>query len=1192
MYFNSIRLKLASPEDILRWSHGEVIKPETINYRTQRPEKDGLFSERIFGPTKDWECYCGKYRRIRYKGIVCDRCNVEVTRAVVRRERMGHISLAAPVVHIWYLKNVPSKLALVLDMPMQQLEKVVYYASYVVIKVNEENRKRVLEELEKEFKSRKKTVEEEGTTVEALKAGAMEVKDALQSLRVGQVLSETQFHNLSRRFGDVFEAGIGAEAVRKVLENLDLAKVRVEVEKDLKISKDPTKDQRLVRRLKLISGMMKSGVRPEWMIMTTLPVLPPDLRPMVALDGGRYATSDLNDLYRRVINRNNRLKKLLELKAPDVIVKNEKRMLQESVDALIDNSARLGTQQLASQRRPLQSLADQLKGKQGRFRQNLLGKRVDYSGRSVIVVGPQLRLDQCGLPKRMALELFKTFVISKVIERGLAHNIRNANRVIEQTTPEVWEILEEVIANRKVLLNRAPTLHRLGIQAFNPILTEDLAIQIPPMVCPAFNADFDGDQMAVHLPLSDEAQKEATELMLASNNLLKPATGDPIAMPTQDIVLGSYYLTKVNKDALGGGKMFADKSEAYLAWENELIAINAPIRVGKLETTVGQMLFNEALPEDFGYVAKTMNKKELSKMSAAIIEKYGFEKSAIYLDQIKNVGFRYATHSGVTWSMSDLAIPREKPEIMERAEKEVALIRSQYAEGLLTNQERRARIIEVWTKARQELEKIVKTGTLEEFNPIYTIVDSGSRGSWAPIVQMIGMKGLVANPKNETIELPIKTSLKEGHTVLEYFISTHGARKGTTDTALKTASAGYLTRRLVDVSQDIVVREEDCHTKEGAEITRADSMDIGQPFGDRIFSRTALEDIKSGSKILVKAGEIIYRKTADLINADTNVEAAKVRSPIACKTLYGICSKCYGLDLATNTPSKLGGAVGIIAAQSIGEPGTQLTMRTFHAGGIAGADITHGLPRVEELFEVRPPKGRAFVAEEAGVVDNIEERGSLKVVHINTNTKARGKNEKLLEYPIPRNTEIFVKAGDAVEKGQQLCEGNLDLKDLFLHKGSRAVERYIINEVQRIYASEGAAINNKHIEIMVRQMFSRVRVKDAGDSIFVMGDVVEKSRFLETNRQLKKEGKTPAKAVQLLLGITKVALSTESFFSAASFQETARVLVNASIEGKVDTLRGLKENVIIGRLIPAGTGYNRPVEIEEATAEEQASDLE
>jgi DNA-directed RNA polymerase subunit beta' len=1188
--FAAIRLKIASSEDILKWSYGEVTKSETINYRTQRPEKDGLFSERIFGPTKDWECYCGKYRRIRYKGVVCDKCGVEVTRSVVRRERMGHISLAAPVAHIWYFRNTPSKLALLLDVPVPKLEKVIYYAAYIVTAVNEDHKNQSLEQIEAEFKSRKKTVAEEGIDVDALKSAMSDVKKEINDLRVGMILSESEYHRLASRFGSVFEAGMGASAVQKILKSLDLKKFAVELKKEIKrdeIKDETLKEARTMRRLKVVTSMQKHGMRPDWMILTTLPVLPPDLRPMVALDGGRYATSDLNDLYRRVINRNNRLKKLMELKAPEVIVVNEKRMLQEAVDALIDNSARQGSQQLSSQRRPLRSLADMLKGKQGRFRQNLLGKRVDYSGRSVIVVGPELKLHQCGLPKKMALELFRPFVIAKVIERGLAHNVKNSNRLIEQGVPEVWAILEEVIKDRKVLLNRAPTLHRMGIQAFEPMLIEDLAIHLHPLVCTAFNADFDGDQMAVHLPLSVEAQKEASEIMLSSHNLLKPATGEPIVNPTQDIVLGAYYLTKINETAKGAKHAYSSKEEAMFANENGVLAINAPITVmhegKKMETSLGRLLFNEALPtKEIGFINKQMNKKELGALVAYIIKTIGIDATPPYLDAIKDIGYKYVTTAGITWSISDLNSPSEKPEIIAGATKQIDEIRDQYQNGFLTESERRARVITVWTEVKSKIAKLVPKA-LDPNGPIFTIIDSGARGSWTQITQVTGMKGLVQNSRSETIELPIQSSFREGFDVLEFFIATHGARKGTTDTALKTAAAGYLTRRLVDVSQDLVIREDDCRTKEGIVIQRADGLEYGHQFNSRLFSRTSLNDIKSGGKVLVKAGEIIDQALGEAINADESITEVSVRSPISCKTLYGICAACYGYDLGRNKLIEKGEAVGVVAAQSIGEPGTQLTMRTFHIGGVAGADITNGLPRVVEVFECRPPKGKAFMAMEDGVVTDIENKDLLKIVKVTT---PGGKKPKATEYPIPSSSDIFVKIGDEIKKGQKLCEGNLDLREILELKGREEVEREVVRAVQKIYMSEGAPISNKHLEIIVRQMFSRVKIKDSGDSDFIEGEVIEKSRFMEINRGLKKAGKAPAKAKQLLLGITKVALSTESFLSAASFQETARVLINSAIEGKIDKLRGLKENVIIGRTIPVGRYHDRhAVEAEEAEVE-------
>ncbi len=1197
MDFNALKIKIASPEVILSWSYGEVLKAETINYRSQRPEKDGLFSERIFGPTKDYECYCGKYRRIRYKGIICDRCGVEVTRASVRRERMGHIKLAAPVAHIWFMRTIPSKIGLFLNTPLQKLEKVVYYAAYIITKVNENNKAKALEELEREFRSRKKVIsgqsEDKKTKtktkkgIEDLTAAASETKDIIASLKPGKIISETEYLELAKRFGDVFEASTGAEAVRKILEDIDLKKEASKIEKDLEKVKDINRERYLLYRLKLVRSFLENNTRPEWMIMTVLPILPPDLRPMVALDGGRYATSDSNDLYRRVINRNNRLKKLMELKAPEIIITNEKRMLQEAVDSLIDNGSRFGGQpQLSAQRRPLRSLADMLKGKQGRFRQNLLGKRVDYSGRSVIVVGPELRLNQCGLPKKMALELFKPFVINKIIERGLAHNIRNANHLIDNASPEIWEILEGVIENKKVLLNRAPTLHRLGIQAFKPILIEDLCIRIPPMVCSAFNADFDGDQMAVHLPLTEEAQKEATDLMLSSNNILKPATGDPIIIPSQDIILGCYYITRIHElkgDKAKRDRFFANAEQATLAFDFGYLEINEPIKIPKtqinidsetafVETSVGRLIFNSILPEDFNFVNKTLNNKELQKLIIGLIEKYSLNEVWQILDKIKKLGFYWATASGISWGLDDFIVPPEKKQIIKGAEAEIGVIRKQYEEGLLTAFESRVKIIEVWEKVVSEVAKKVPTH-LDPYGPVYYVVDSGARGSWRQPAQMAGMKGLVQSPKGETIELPIKASYKEGLNVLEFFINTHGARKGLIDTALKTASAGYLTRRLVDVAQDLVIRQDDCGTSDGIEVFRSDGDSFGYKFGQRLFGRTASENIKIDKKTVVKANELISRKIAELIDK-SKIASVKIRSPITCKSLYGICSKCYGLDLGRNEPIKKGEAVGIVAAQSIGEPGTQLTLRTFHTGGVAGVDITHGLPRVQELFDLRLPKGKAPLAEADGVIEDVEEKGNLKVIRLKVYKAVKNsKKFRIVEHSVPISSIVFFEPGQAVKKGDQLCEGSVDLKELFNLKGREAVERYIINEVQKIYVSEGTNINDKHIEIIIKKMFSRVMVKESGDTNFVIGEIIEKSKLLAINRQVKKKGKQPAKAKQLLTGITKTALSTESFLSAASFQETARVLVMAAAEGRVDHLRGLKENVIIGRLIPAGTGF-------------------
>ncbi len=1167
-----ISVRVASPEEILHWSHGEVLKPETLNYRTQRPEKDGLFSERIFGPSKDYECYCGKYKKVRYKGVVCEKCGVEVTRAIVRRERMGHVKLATPVAHVWFLRTVPSKLSLLLDLSVAKIEKVVYYAAYIVTSVHEENRKRAIEAIQKEFKAMKgedeKTIDEVGEKVKKL-------KEVLTVLRPGLIITEQEYFTLAERFGDVFEADRGAGAVRKILEALDLKALVRQVQKELETVRDENKRKRALRRLKLAQSFIKSNIRPEWMVLTVLPILPPDLRPMVALEGGRYATADLNDLYRRVINRNNRLKKLIELKSPEVIITNEKRMLQEAVDALVDNSARLGNQLLSTRRRPLKSLADMLKGKQGRFRQNLLGKRVDYSARSVIVVGPELKLNECGLPKNLALELFRHFVINKIIERNFAYNIKQANRFIEQGLPEVWEILEEVIKHKRVLLNRAPTLHRLGIQAFRPVLVEGLAIRIPPLVCAAFNADFDGDQMAVHLPLTVEAQYEAEVLMDASRNLLKPSSGDPIVTPTQDVVLGCYFLTNMKEGVKGEGKIFSGFSEAMLAYESGLIDINANIRLsvrGKMmETTYGRLIFNQIFPDDFEFVNSLLNKKGLSKLVAKIIDHYGIHSASTYLDRIKDMGFSYATVSAIAWGMGDTVTPVKKRELVEEGDRKVALIESQYREGLLTDKERKQQIIGVWNDVRDKVYELIPQ-SLDKQSPVYTIVDSGARGSWMQPNQIMGMKGLVTNTQNELMELPAKSSYKEGLRVLEYFISTHGARKGSTDTALKTATAGYLTRRLVDVSQDLIIQEYDCGTREGISIVRSEGDEYSHPFSDRLYSRTSIEDVKIGRKTIVKAGEMITREMAKAVQ-DSDIGSVKIRSPITCKTPHGVCSACYGLDLSRNAPVEIGEAVGVIAAQSIGEPGTQLTMRTFHVGGVAGVDITHGLPRVEEIFEARPPKGKAQLVKEDGIVSEIVERGLATIVKVRKEGKKEKKSkENLDEYMVPSGATMFVKEGDEVKKGEALSEGPLDLREILAYRGLEAVEHYIINEIQKIYVPEGSPINDKHVEIIVRQMLSRVLVKEAGDTEYTPGDIVEKSDFITTNREIKAAKKQIAKAVQKVMGITRVALNSTSFLSAASFQETSRVLVSAAVEGRIDPLMGLKENVIIGKLVPIGTG--------------------
>jgi len=1175
----SIRIKLASPEEILSWSHGEVLKPETINYRTQKSEKDGLFCERIFGPEKDYECYCGKYRKIRYKGIICDKCGVEVTKASVRRERMGHIKLATPCSHIWFLRGVPSRMGMILDIPMAHLEGVIYFASYVVTKVSEDERKKALAEIEKEYKQKVKNQKSKVKNND-LKKARDRAREEVLSLKPLKILSEVDYRRLSLKYGEIFEAGTGGESLRKIFEKVDFKKEIAGLQIALEEAQ-PASRRKILARLKILQGMKRAGVRPEWMFMTLLPVLPPDLRPMVQLDGGRYASSDLNDLYRRVINRNNRLKYLLEIGAPEVIVRNEKRMLQEAVDALIDNGMRKGTMTAATTggKRLLKSLADILKGKQGRFRQNLLGKRVDYSGRSVIVVGPELRLDQVGIPKQMALELFKPFVIKKLLDKELAYNVRGASRLIEEETDEVWANLEEVVKDKLVLLNRAPTLHRLGIQAFYPVLVEGESIKIHPLVCKAFNADFDGDQMAVHLPLSDQAQKEAREIMLSTLNLLKPATGVPIVTLYQDISLGCYYLTKVKEGAKGEGKIFSSPDEAQLALEANDISLQATIKVrlqekGQLvETSLGRIIFNTSLPKNYPFQNSQIKVKDLEKISRDIIEKYGFEIARVALDKIKELGFEYSTWSGITWGMDDLTVPPQKGKIIETAEKEVEKIEEHFKKGLLSREEKVIKVIEIWSRVKTQIEKLVPE-TLSKEGSVFQIIDSGSRGSWGQPVQMAGMKGLVINPAGQIIELPVKSSVKEGFDVLVYFISTHGARKGTADTALRTSTAGYLTRRLIDVSHEAIVTEEDCKDEEGFEVFKTDSDELGQNFVYKILGRVSLENIKG----ICKKGEIIDWKMAEEI-AKSDIAKVRVRSPLSCKSIRGLCQKCYGWDLGKNKLIKLGEAVGVVAAQAIGEPGTQLTMRTFHTGGVAGGgDITMGLPRVQEIFEARTPGGRAEISEVSGKVLEITQDKVIRIKPKPSDEKPKQKKEKLdvIEYKIPPKTAIWVEAGEEIKKGQQLCEGSLDLKELFkLTGGSEEAQRYVIKEIQKIYVSQGALIHDKHIETICRQMFSRVRVKDPGDSVFSIGDVVERTVFLEENARLKLEKKKPTKGVAILLGISRVALTTESFLSAASFQETSRVLIRAALEGKEDKLRGLKENVVIGKLIPAGTGFKK-----------------
>ncbi len=1177
--FESIVLRLASPQDILSWSHGEVTKPETINYRTQRPERDGLFDEKIFGPTKDYECYCGKYRRVRYKGIICDKCGVEVTKAQVRRERLGHIQLAAPVSHIWFVRSVPSRVGLLLDLSVVDLERVIYFAGYIVTSLDERAREQMLRDIEREAKVKGKAA----TDKTALKEATDRAKSELKNLRLHSVLSELDYHRLSLKYANVFEAGTGAETLRKICESIDIPALHSDLERSLP-GATPLARKKLLTRIRMVKGMERSRVRPEWMFLTTIPVIPPDLRPMVPLDGGRHASSDVNDLYRRVINRNNRLKRLHELKAPEVITRNEKRMLQEAVDALIDNSIKRGSAPVASQvqRRPLRSLADMLKGKQGRFRQNLLGKRVDYSARSVIVVGPELKLHQCGLPKHMALELFKPFVINKIIGRELAHNIRGASRLIDEATPDIWEILEEAIEGKYVLLNRAPTLHRLGIQAFQPLLIEGNAIQLHPLVCQAFNADFDGDQMAVHLPLTDEAQKEAAEIIASTKNLLKPGSGEAIAVPTQDMVLGCYWLTKVNPGAKGEGKIFVSKNEAVLAYDMGDIDLRAVVKIfshiesgtpSYLETTVGRIVFNIAIPNDFGFVNENFGKKSLAKLIGKLLRRYGQAALPPILDKIKDTGFKYVTKSGISWGMDDLRVPVKKEEMVLAAKKEVEVIADQFDRGLLTEDERYKKVIEVWSRVKHEIAQLIPEA-LDPDGPVYAMVDAGARGSWDSVSQMAGMKGLLRNPSGRIIELPVLSNYKEGLSVLEYFISTHGARKGTADTALKTAVAGYLTRRLVDVAQDIVISESDCGTDDCIEIKRAELKEYGMALGQQVFGRTLAEDIKDPTtrKVLFKRGHLLTVEEAEHIDS-LEIPSLLVRSAITCKTERGVCQTCYGYDLGSNTPIKLGEAAGIVAAQAIGEPGTQLTMKTFHLGGVAGAsgDITLGLPRVEEIFEVRIPKNKAVISTLEGLVVDISERDREKVVTI------AGKNEKgehtTEEYIIPFGRMLLVKKDSEVAFGDSLCDGPVDINELFAAAGRPRVQNYILTEVSKVYTLQGATINNKHIEVMVRQMFSRVRIRDAGDTNFATGEIVEKTAFLEENRRVKKVNGTPSKEAEMLMGITKVALTTTSFLSAASFMETSRVLIRASLESKEDRLLGLKENVIIGRLIPAGTGF-------------------
>ncbi|KPJ56604.1 DNA-directed RNA polymerase subunit beta' [Parcubacteria bacterium DG_74_2] len=1183
----SIQIKLASPEEILSWSHGEVLKPETINYRTQRAEKDGLFCERIFGPEKDYECYCGKYKRIRYKGVICDKCGVEITKSSVRRKRMGHIKLATPVSHIWFLRGMPSRMGLVLDIPAQQLEKIIYFAAYIVTKVDEGARKKVLQDIEKEFKSKSKNNKKK--ELQELKQAKDAAREEVSGIKKLRILTEVEYLDLSLKYGEVFDAGTGAETLRKIFEEIDLSKLLKGLEKDSEQTSLIAR-RKILKRLKAIQKITGAKIKPEWMFVTILPVLPPDLRPMVQLDGGRYASSDLNDLYRRIINRNNRLKYLLEINAPEVIIRNEKRMLQEAVDALIDNQMRKGTTSTATTggRRLLKSLADMLQGKQGRFRQNLLGKRVDYSGRSVIVVGPELGLNQCGLPKKMALELFKPFVIKRLLDKEFAYNVRGASKLVEEKTPEVWAILEEIIKEKKVLLNRAPTLHRLGIQAFQPVLIEGEAIKIHPMVCRAFNADFDGDQMAVHVPLSEKSQKEAREIMLSSLNLLKPASGVPVTVPTQDIILGCYFLTGENQGDKGnkGVKVFSSAEEAIMAYELEQVGLREKIKIPNpdlIETTVGRVIFNEALPKDYAFVNTQMNSKELEKVVNEIVENYGYDESQKTLDKIKEIGFEYSSRSAITWGIDDLEIPKEKEKLIEQAKTKVEKIQGHFKKGLLSKREKTTQVIEVWQRAKTELEKLVPQA-LPKGGSVFSLVDSGAKGSWSQPIQMAGMKGLVINPGGQIIELPVKSCFKEGLDVLEFFISTHGARKGTADTALRTSTAGYLTRRLIDVAHEVIISQKDCGDKKGLILYRKDAEKMRQNFLFKILGRVVLEDIKG----IVKKGEIIdWQKANKIIKAE--IKQVQVRSPLSCKTSRGICQKCYGWDLGKGKLIELGGTVGIVAAQAIGEPGTQLTMRTFHTGGVAGEeDITLGLPRIEEIFETRSPKREAIIALKQGKVTKVDKKeGVIEVKSQAPNPKFQAstkpqipktqkkKKTESIVYKISGKDIVLVEKGQEVKAGEFLTDGSSDLKKLFQVKGQRETERYIVKEVQNIYVSQGAVIHDKHIEVIVRQMFSRVKIKDEGDSPWVSGTIVEKALFQEENQKLKTAGKKTATAQTILFGVSKVALTTDSFLSAASFQETSRVLINAALEGKEDKLLGLKENVIIGKLIPAGTGFKK-----------------
>jgi DNA-directed RNA polymerase subunit beta' len=1280
--FNGIRLKLASPEIIRGWSYGEVTKPETINYRTQKPEKSGLFAEEIFGPSKDWECYCGKYKKIRYKGIICDKCGVEVTHSLVRRERMGHIELAAPVTHIWFLRGVPSRIGTVLDLSVMNLEKVVYFASFIITEVDEELKEQVIESLRTEYKGKHKQIEseyernvqrinEKADMAEADKTKELdrshgdkerklteldedfsEAEKELKTLHPLKIISENEYHEYALKFGHIFEAKIGAEALNELLKKIDVEATIEVLEEELKKA-GGAKYEHLIRRLKLLKSFAQQSIEPNWMVLKVIPVTPPDMRPMVALDGGRFATSDLNDLYRRVINRNNRLKRLIELHAPEVITRNEKRMLQEAVDALIDNSARHSKTVLAStgKKRQLKSLADGLKGKQGRFRQNLLGKRVDYSGRSVIVVGPYLKMHQCGLPKTMALELFRPFIISQLIKQEIVHNIRSANRFIEADNPEVWDILEKIAADAVVLLNRAPTLHRLGIQGFQPVLIEGKAIQIHPLVCSAFNADFDGDQMAVHVPLTEEARTEARDFMLSTKNLLKPATGTPVTTPSQDIVWGIYYMSSIFEPENGKVRNFPSAETAIYAYQAGYLPIREKLNVrlnpgeAPTETTVGRILIHRIMPEGMPFANELLGKKQISEITQSAIDLHGFEETAKLLDRIKALGYKYITKSGFSYGVGDLPTIANKDEIMDEAAGRVQTIEEQYKDGLLTKRERYTQIIKVWSDIQDRIKNLSKS-SLNKEGSVAAMIDSGARGSIVQLMQVVGMKGLVTNPSGAIIELPIKSSFRQGLDVLEYFISSHGTRKGLTDTALKTANAGHLTRRLVDVAQDVIITTEDCGDDEGSSLTHDECEEIGEGILTRILGRYTIKDIKhpDTKKVVVPKDTLIIDDHINIFkDAKTPLPGAHVRSVMKCRNARGLCARCYGYDLAYNEKVNLGAAIGVVAAQSIGEPGTQLTMRTFHTGGVAtGVDITQGLPRVEELFEARVPKHKAVMAEVAGTIeiaepeareiqiiggqrivdqartgkvirvmadetredpyvvtskddvkvtegDKVSEgqviivrKDDTEIVAEHTGTIRLDKRKLFVvwegkaahEFPVPIGFKILVDHGDEVQAGDVLTEGHWDLHLLYKTKGRPAVMNYLLREVLSIYATQGQRINSKHIELIIRQMFSRAYVRDSGNTDLLPGEIVERARSEDVNRKVVEKGGEPAVLEELFMGITKVSLTTESFLSSASFQETARVLIHAAITGKVDLLEGLKENVIIGRLIPAGTGFS------------------